>query len=100
MTPTCTTDCTTDLDQDSVPDCADGCLDADADGYGLQGGALLSTCLKVGGKPAPDCDDHLASVNPGALESGADVCSDELDNDCDGKTDCLDSACGTLSMCQ
>ncbi len=61
-------------------------LDSDRDGYGNSGistaacSAPLGT-VAVGG----DCDDYLASVNPGATE----VCNND-DDDCDGFTDDID----------
>ena len=62
--------------------------DADGDGFG---GEPVVTCLadtsgwsEVGG----DCDDEEALAAPGLVE----VCGDGLDNDCDGRVDCLDDA--------
>jgi hypothetical protein len=52
-------------------------VDADRDGY------------RSSGRGGPDCDDNRAAVHPGAPE----FCSDGLDNDCNGQTDCADSAC-------
>ncbi len=42
-----------------------------------------------------DCDDTDASIHPGALE----VCDDGVDNDCNDKTDCDDSACEEVLIC-
>ena len=47
--------------------------DEDQDGY-------YSTSYECGGN---DCDDFNSAVNPGAEE----VCTDNVDNDCDGDTD-------------
>jgi formylglycine-generating enzyme required for sulfatase activity len=60
-------------------------MDADDDGY------VSNAC---GGD---DCDDSNAGVNPGITEgpSGDPICSDTLDNDCDGDTDAVDSGCRT-----
>ncbi len=61
------------------------CTDEDEDGYSTEGGA----CGPV------DCDDTDADVNPGTLEgpAGDPVCSDTLDNDCDGDVDLDDEGC-------
>ncbi|MFC1768125.1 carboxylesterase family protein [Nanoarchaeota archaeon] len=40
-----------------------------------------------------DCDDNNYDINPGVAE----VCDDELDNDCDGDIDMADSNCGAVS---
>lgn len=55
------------------------CTDADNDGYFLE--ATCGTSL--------DCNDRSLAINPGAVE----VCTDGIDNDCDGKVDCADSDC-------
>lgn len=52
------------------------CTDADNDSY----------CLESG-----DCDDADPLVHPGAAE----VCDDNVDNDCDGLVDTADPACQT-----
>jgi hypothetical protein len=52
------------------------CTDADSDGYSVEGG----DCGPV------DCDDTDPGVNPGAAE----VCTDGIDNDCDGLIDATD----------
>jgi len=56
------------------------CTDGDGDTYAVEG----KGCGPV------DCNDGNASVNPGAAE----LCSDTLDNDCDGLTDAADPDCG------
>jgi len=62
-------------------------LDADDDGH------VPEAC---GGD---DCDDSNATVNPGIFEGpfGEELCSDGLDNDCDGLTDEDDNGC---AQCQ
>ena len=74
----------TQNDEDAI-----GCVywyaDGDADGYG---NPKDPKCLCAGfGKYTTnllaDCNDVIASINPGAAE----VCGDLLDNDCDGDTD-------------
>jgi Putative metal-binding motif len=47
-------------------------IDADGDGWV----AAENECV-----PGGDCDDNNAAVNPGAEE----ICSDEIDNNCDGQ---------------
>jgi hypothetical protein len=69
--------------------------DADDDDYGDE-----STVLPV--VPGGDCDDGAPAVNPGVPEGpqGDPVCSDTLDNDCDGLVDGDDPVCaGTASAC-
>ena len=46
-----------------------------------------------------DCDDGSTAINPGVFEgpAGAGVCSDGLDNDCDGQTDGSDPTCRPCS---
>lgn len=58
-------------------------LDQDDDGY---------VPVACGGT---DCDDNNGLVNPGVFEGplGAAVCSDNLDNNCDGRTDDADPGC-------
>ncbi len=64
--------------------CSGEPLDMDGDGY------VSDACS--GGN---DCDDNDAQVHPGATEApgGDPVCSDSVDNDCDGHTDAQDSGC-------
>jgi hypothetical protein len=55
--------------------------DLDGDGYGTPASAVLA-CASGGGAPtADDCDDADAGRSPGAAE----VCSDGIDQDCDGR---------------
>lgn len=62
------------------------CTDADGDGYYVQSGCGASV----------DCNDNNKNINPGKSE----ICDDGIDNDCDGKTDCSDTACVNDSACQ
>jgi hypothetical protein len=70
--------------------------DADADGYGDPEGAGVRSCADPSTDADPraadatDCDDGDARRNPGAAE----VCSDGVDNDCDGDVNetCLDAS--------
>ena len=73
-------DCDGTVDEDAA-DALEGHLDADRDGYGRDTGISWSCTLpdgylEVGG----DCDDEDTGVSPDAVE----VCSDGVDNDCDG----------------
>jgi hypothetical protein len=64
------------------------CDDADGDGYGFPPSIACASAEE-------DCDDTNPDVNPGALEGpfGDPVCSDTIDNDCDGDVDGADSGC-------
>lgn len=64
------------------------CTDGDGDGYGDPASGNCSQ-LEL------DCDDTNPDVNPGADEaaSGDPVCSDGIDNDCDGTIDAGDPGC-------
>ncbi|MEW8693078.1 MAG: putative metal-binding motif-containing protein [Candidatus Thiodiazotropha endolucinida] len=55
------------------------CTDSDGDGYSIEGGSC----------GAVDCDDSNADINPGALE----ICSDGIDNNCNGLADSGDGVC-------
>ncbi|MFW6058125.1 MAG: putative metal-binding motif-containing protein, partial [Persicimonas sp.] len=64
--------------------------DSDGDGYG-DPSDTTQDCSQPSGyvDNADDCDDTDAQINPGAAE----VCDDQIDNDCDGLTDCEDGDC-------
>jgi hypothetical protein len=64
------------------------CIDTDGDGYGNPASPICT-------HPELDCDDTNLDVNPGAIEGplGDAVCSDTLDNDCDGLIDGSDPGC-------
>jgi hypothetical protein len=64
---------------------SDPCADRDQDGY-AQTSDLTVQCP---GKLKGDCADTVASVNPGRVE----VCDNNLDDNCDGKTDLEDPNC-------
>ncbi len=69
---------------------SDVCVDYDEDGYGDPGNVNCPY-------PERDCDDTDYQVNPGAFEGSYDdpVCSDLLDNDCDGLVDEMDLDCAS-----
>ena len=55
------------------------CTDQDQDKFSPEGGV----CGPI------DCNDFVAAINPGAIES----CSDKIDNDCNGNIDGNDAHC-------
>jgi len=61
------------------------CTDADTDSYYAEEGCGTND----------DCDDTDENNNPEAAE----VCDDNVDNDCDGYTDCDDSNCASDAAC-
>jgi hypothetical protein len=61
------------------------CADGDRDGYVV----CSSACTTPAGAACGECNDGNAAVNPGAAE----VCTDSIDNDCDGLADARDPAC-------
>ena len=75
-------DCDEIVDEDLVD--VDYYPDADADGYGFADGEVVTDCIPPDGYvvDATDCDDTLASVNPGEIES-----CNGVDDDCDDVID-------------
>ncbi|MES9993284.1 MAG: putative metal-binding motif-containing protein [Candidatus Thiodiazotropha sp.] len=85
--PGATEDCSDGIDNDgnglvdaadpNAVNCPVECTDSDMDGYAIDGGSC----------GAVDCNDNDASINPGAAE----ICSDGVDNNCNGLVDTADS---------
>ncbi len=66
--------------------CQDICTDADSDNFYAQTGCGTEV----------DCNDDNSDIYPGTTE----LCSDNKDNDCNGKTDCEDSYCKEEPLCK
>lgn len=71
--------------------------DADGDTFGASG-PVLTSCSNV--PPAgysasnTDCNDSNAKINPAAAE----ICTDQIDNNCNGLSDGSDPACAGLEV--
>lgn len=74
---------------------SDPCLDRDGDGYAQ----TSDPAVQCPGKLKGDCADTVAGVNPGRLE----LCSNGVDDNCDGKVDLEDPtcapSCGNATVC-
>jgi hypothetical protein len=71
--------------------------DADGDGYGDPAqtkGDCAATPPSGYVAVAGDCNDGDRAVNPGAVE----ICTDAIDNDCDGSLDAQDTPCSGLGV--
>ena len=93
-------DCDGDADDedDTVADQHPIYQDDDGDGFGLSSKVQLSCETPSGWAQEPDdCDDGEAAVNPGRDEEL--FCTDGMDNDCDGLTDCDDPICSQTTTC-
>lgn len=68
-------------------------VDGDRDGFGS--GSAKMQCVDGADsvEESGDCDDTDPDIHPGAAE----VCDDDVDNDCDELLDCLDSDCSSPS---
>jgi hypothetical protein len=71
------------------------CVDQDYDQWFASKSGGERDGLQMYGLLVGDCDDHTTAIHPGALE----LCSDGLDNDCNGLIDCLDLSCANMTGC-
>ncbi len=88
-------DCDEAVDETDAIDAATWYHDADGDGYG-SASVAVTTCEQPSGyvASATDCDDSRADVHPG----GTEVCdASNIDEDCDGLVDDLDSSLDSSS---
>jgi len=60
------------------------CVDNDNDGF--------TNCIG-------DCNDNNGNINPGVMESQGWMCSDGVDNNCNGLVDCDDIQCVNFNNC-
>ncbi|MCP4807162.1 MAG: hypothetical protein GY913_26115 [Proteobacteria bacterium] len=80
-------DCDGDIDEADAEDALTFYADTDSDGYGDAAVTEVACEASTGFvSDDTDCDDAEANANPGLTE----VCSDGIDNDCDGtENECL-----------
>ncbi len=77
-------DCDGDVDEDDAVDVTTWYADDDGDGYGDPSDDLLACSMPSDHvADSSDCDDGDADIHPGAAE----MCSDGVDDDCDGTAD-------------
>jgi len=71
--------------------------DGDGDGWALESADTIEGCVAPSGYTADvgDCDD----IDPDRSPAETEVCTDGIDNDCDGLSDCEDGDCATQNGC-
>lgn len=77
-------------DPKDVPAVVSTCPDADGDGYAVCDGV----CTLPAGKQCGDCNDANPAVNPGVTE----ICSNGIDDNCDGLVDAKDPLCASPAL--
>ncbi len=71
-------------------------MDFDSDGFGDIGSPTQACTAPIGYvENNSDCNDNDALISPNANE----VCSDQIDNNCDGQSDCNDDNCSGDPVC-
>ncbi len=98
------TNCSDGVDNDD--DGKRDCEDEDCQGLVCTPGAgLFYTCSPISSCANPPCNSEaLCQCNGTAgnppLEYGGVFCTDEIDNDCNGLTDCQEPGCTGFGACQ
>ena len=81
-----------DNDADGQTDCNDtDCAATEACGGGTTGGGGGGGCVVAG---------SVSAATAANCETGAEECADTVDNDSDGKVDCLDEGCDGFAGCE
>jgi len=87
-------DCDGELDDEDAQGVTPSWLDSDGDGYGDPDEATMACEVPFGNvSNDQDCDDDDVAISPDAEE----ICSDYIDNDCDGTANDCDLE-GTMSV--
>jgi len=90
-------DCDGQANEEGATGCATLYRDVDLDGFGTSTSKCL--CEKVkpfGATKSGDCNDRDPKIGPHMSE----VCTDGVDQNCDGHADCADPSCGQNPFCQ
>jgi hypothetical protein len=67
----------------------------------ISAGLLAATLLACSSVPELHfVDGDGGAIDPNCTQTGAEICNDGIDNDCDGKIDCQDSDCNAGFSCQ
>jgi len=86
------------ISDSAEPSCAVYYTDDDGDGFCETGPVSVGiTCLAVDADPANrDCDDGDSARNPGAPENTLALCTNTIDDDCDGLLDESEPSCAVF----